>query len=198
MSEQVEKKMKSASSIPPRVPVNLRYINIGFTVLYSLLATAVIVAPFWGVNYEVFYQFAMLLWIPSIAFAMVAANAFGNENYKRTGRYTVGRGVRILIILGCVFSILTIWLPAYNLLNILINQCPQYADDLNVPPPPPPDPCLCPTCTIYQQQYCDTNTVRAFKICANEQGWAIFLIIAFILIAILDLVTAVVYSIVMV
>lgn len=178
---------------PGPQPYNLKRMNMIFTVTFAVLSAFIISAAFWGVSIESFDQLAALGFTVALASGLILCNVEGNRHLFEKGVFRITQGFRVFVVLTSLLSLLTAWVPAYNLINVLVNQCPQFDDGL-------------PNVTLVlslphnggftAQDTVTLTQVEAFKICRTEQGYAIALIIVCFVIMILDLITAIVYSVV--
>lgn len=176
--QQQQQQPRDLLKSPAPPPRNAKAINYVFVVTFALLAAFIIGAAFWAVSIATFNQLAMLGFTVATAAGMILCAVEGNRQFYEQRLFRIPQGFRIFVVLCAVLSLLTAWAPAYNLINILVTQCPLYNST------PAGRPACNATLTAFE----------AYQICLHEQGYAIALIIICFVIMLLDLAAAIVYG----
>lgn len=107
---------------------HVQRIHWSFTILYGLFTSLIIIANVAFVGYKFIFQSGILLFFPMITGLLIASLILNNESYKK--RYTiVNRYKRVSIVttLLSFLSIIMIAIYLWNLMYILINECPKYS-----------------------------------------------------------------------
>lgn len=163
---------------------NIRRIHATFTAIYAILAGFFLVAPILFINYELIFQSGLLGFFILTAGWMLSATIWGKELCFCHGEfYLLNRfffSIFTCSALGFLFTLYYV----YNVANIL-SMCDQ-PDTITTT-------CILPNATNAEKD-AQFEVDRAAKICRNEQGFGVFLLVTLIIVEILYLITIVVYA----
>ncbi len=165
---------------------NIRGIHATFTGIYLILSGFWLAAPIIFIYYESIFLSGLLGWLLIVGAFMVSANLWGKEFCVCTGEYYLLNRFFISIIACCFFGFATTVYYIFDLVNIL-TMCPDLNANVTVS-----ISSAIRIATVDQDQQFQLD--RAAKICRNEYGFALFLVVLLILIEVLYLITIGVYA----
>ena len=168
---------------------NIRRVHASFTAIYAILAGFFLVAPIIFINYELIFQSGLLGFFILTAGWMLAATIWGKELCFCHGEFYILERFLISIIACSVFGFVFTFYYLYNVANIL-SMCDQFDTTTHI------SSTVVHVATILTNAEKDDQFQidRAAKICRNEQGFGIFLLVILILVEILFLLTIAVYA----
>lgn len=177
-----------------RKGTNIKAVHSTFTAIYVILAAFILSAPVWFINYELIFESGLLGFTVGIAFLLVSITIVGKELCHTRGEFVIlGRHV-ILINFAAFASMVYIGLwYLWNTINTL-RQCSEIQVNMTDPFVSALRVASATVHTTSLSEDQDFQALRVAKICRNEQGFGIFLLVLLVIIMVINLVTIIVYS----
>jgi hypothetical protein len=173
-----------------------------FAAIYIIIAAFFLSAPVFFINYELIFESGLVGWTVGIAFLLTSVTIIGNEYCLTRGEFIILTRHVIMINFASFASIvyLCLWY-IWNIIDRLL-KCAEM--DVNMTDPfgrghgiggageRRPIETRKPSPSLSEDEY--FHSLRDAKICRNEQGFGVFLLVLLIIVVIINFVTIIVYS----